>query len=193
MNSRIVIPAFILMVLVQLYVPANMIFKKESVLTEGKEFRFRTRPIDPSDPFRGKYVVLSFQDNAIKVNNAADWYPGEEIYVSLTTNEEGFAKIQSVSKDQPMDTEDYVKSTIEYIMNDSVRDLTVYFPFDRYYMEESKAYNAELAYNEATLDTNQISYALVSVKKGDAVIKDVIIDGIPIREAAIKWQEEHQN
>lgn len=181
------------MVLVQLYVPANMIFKKESVLTEGKEFRFRTRPIDPSDPFRGKYVVLSFQDNAIKVNNAADWYPGEEIYVSLTTNEEGFAKIQSVSKDQPMDTEDYVKSTIEYIMNDSVRDLTVYFPFDRYYMEESKAYNAELAYNEATLDTNQISYALVSVKKGDAVIKDVIIDGIPIREAAIKWQEEHQN
>ena len=55
-------------------------------------------------------------------------------------------------------------------------------------MEESKAHNAEQVYIESAIDTTQIAYALVSIRYGDAVVKDVIINGIPIRQAALQYK-----
>ena len=49
-------------------------------------------------------------------------------------------------------------------------------------MEESKAYEAELTYRQSQRDTTKLTYALVSIKNGDAVLKDVLIDGISIKE-----------
>lgn len=189
MKSKIVLPAFLIMVLVQLYVPAKMIFKKESVVTTGKEFRFKTAPVDPTDPFRGKYIVLSFEENAIQVTNANDWNQGDHVFVSLATNDKGYARILSVSKDEPLNEEDYVKANLGFIMNDSLSNVTIQYPFDRFYMEESKAYDAEQAYNESTRDTSRVTYAIVKVRNGDAVVTDVIINGVPIREAVKNWRE----
>lgn len=189
MKNKIVLPAFLIMVLVQLYVPAKMIFNKENVVTTGKEFRFKTAPVDPTDPFRGKYIVLSFEENAIQVTNADDWNQGDPIFVSLTTDEKGYARILSVSKEEPMNEEDYVKANIGFIMSDSLSNVNILYPFDRFYMEETKAYNAEQAYNESTRDTSQVTYALVKVKKGDAVVTDVMINGIPIRQVAKNWED----
>lgn len=193
MNNKIIIPAFFIMALAQLYVPANMIFNKESVISKGNEFRFKTAPVDPTDPFRGKYIVLSFEANAIQVTNADGWYEGDPIYVNLGTNDKGFAEILSVSKEQPEENEDFVRASIGFIMNDSLRNLTVQYPFDRFYMEESKAYDAEQAYMESTLDSTQVTYALVKVKHGDAVVTDVIINGISVKEAAKNRQETQEN
>jgi hypothetical protein len=55
-------------------------------------------------------------------------------------------------------------------------------------MEESKAYEAELAYRDARRERKS-AYALVSIKDGDAVLKDVLIEGIPIREIAKERNE----
>ena len=49
-------------------------------------------------------------------------------------------------------------------------------------MEESKAYKAEQEYRESQQDTTKTTYALISIKNGDAVLKDVFIDKIAIRE-----------
>ena len=49
-------------------------------------------------------------------------------------------------------------------------------------MEESKAYEAEQIYIENQIDSSKKTYALVSIKNGDAVLKDVLIDGVSIRE-----------
>jgi uncharacterized membrane-anchored protein len=46
-NRKIVLTAFILLVLAQLYVPARMIFNRELIITKGKEFKFRAAPVDP--------------------------------------------------------------------------------------------------------------------------------------------------
>ena len=96
MKKIIIVPAFIIMVLLQLYVPAKMILGKEKVLAEGNEFMFKTAPVDPSDPFRGKYIVLTFEENSAQVANAEDWNSGDPVFVSLTKNDEGFAKILSI-------------------------------------------------------------------------------------------------
>ena len=49
-------------------------------------------------------------------------------------------------------------------------------------MEESKAKPAEDLYMESQRNIDNMTYALVSIKDGDAVLKDVIIDDKSIKE-----------
>ncbi len=119
------------------------------------------------------------------MQNEADWLGGEIVYALLTTDNEGYAKIQSVSKEPPTDKQDFLKTKVSYISSNGSNQLTIDYPFNRYYMEESKAYDAELTYRESQLDSNQIAYALVNIKEGEAVLKDVLINGIPIREIVL--------
>ena len=49
-------------------------------------------------------------------------------------------------------------------------------------MEESKAHEAELVFRRLQKDDGRTADALVSVKNGDAVLKDILIDGQSIKE-----------
>ena len=191
-NKKILLSVFILVALVQLSVPAKMIFDREDILNNGKEYKFKTKPIDPSNSFTGKYITLSFYEDMIEVENRADWTDGEIIYVSLTTDREGFAKIKSVSKENLVNEQDFLKTKVGYIADNDPKELTIDYPFDRFYMEESKAYDAESIYRESQHDTSQIAYALVSIKDGEAVLKDVLINGVSIREIVIKESENQK-
>lgn len=191
MNSKkIMITAFILMVIIQIAVPAKMIWDKESILDSGKEFKFETEPVDPTDPFRGKYIVLSYKENSLEFETTDTWFSGENIYVILKTDEKGFSTIESVSKEKPLENVDFVKAEVEYVSGDRFKIINIAYPFDRFYMEESKAYPAEQEYRESQLDSTKTTYALVNIKNGDAVLKDVLIDGISIREIVKKNQSE---
>ena len=96
-NKKILLPAFILVALVQLYVPSKMILHREEILDTGKEYKFKTAPIDPTDPFRGKYITLRYDENMVEIQNEKDWVRGETIYVFLAKDSDGFAKIKSGS------------------------------------------------------------------------------------------------
>lgn len=190
MNSKIILYAsFILVALVQLYVPAKMIWNKENVIEKGAEYKFKAAPVDPSDPFRGKYISLNYDANTFEISNEQDWEGGEIIYVTIITDEAGFAKVKSVSKEKPTENHYFIKAKVSYITGSSPGKLIIDYPFDRYYMEESKAYDAEQTYRQSQQDTNQVTYALVSVKDGDVVLKDILIDGISIREIVKKNQD----
>lgn len=191
-SKKIILPLFIVVALAQLYVPFKMIFDREEILETGTEYKFSTTPIDPHDPFRGKYIILSYKDNVAAVKDEKIWFTGETVYVSLVKDEAGFAKIASVSKEKPSENKDFIKAAVSAVSSDATNKLTIYFPFDRYYMEESKAYDAELVYIKSLQDTTQIAYALVSVKEGEAVLKDVLIDGISIKEIVKEKQQTNK-
>lgn len=180
---QIIFPAFILMVIVQLFVPASMIFKQENILKTGSTFKFKTAPVDPYDPFRGKYIWLNFEANQIGVTDKKDWEYNAPIYVKFKTDENGFAAIKGVSKKRPEQSEDFVEARVSHLFKDSLGDqLVVEYPFNRFYMKETKAYEAEVKYREASRDENIIAYALVKIKNGEAVIENVFLDEIPIGE-----------
>lgn len=191
-SKKIILPLFILVALAQLYVPSKMIFDREEILETGTDYKFSTAPIDPSDPFRGKYIVLSYKDNVVAVKDEKSWIAGETVYVSLVTDEDGFAKIASVSKEKPSENQNFLKANVSTVSSDGTNKLNIYFPFDRYYMEESKAYDAELVYTKSLQDTTQVTYALVSIKNGEAVLKDVLIDGISIKEIVKEKQQNNK-
>lgn len=181
-NRKLILAAFILVALAQLYVPAKMILDRESVLANGIDFKFKTAPIDPNDPFRGKYISLQYESNVIEIQNEEDWRGGEDIYVILANDSNGFAKIESLSKTKPSDEVSFVKAKVSYVSDNGSQQLTVSYPFDRFYMEESKALEAEQVYRESVPDTNQVAYALVKIKGGEAVLKDVLINDVSIRD-----------
>lgn len=180
-SKKLFVIGFVLTALVQLYVPANMIYNQENILNTGAEFKFKAAPIDPNDPFRGKYITLRFEAVNFTVQNKNEWTINEEVYVQLGKDSTGFAKIKSVSKKKP-DNQDYIKANIAFLTNDRTNNLRIQYPFDRFYMEESKAQAAENMYRESIIDSTKIAYALVNVKQGYAVISDVMIDGQSISE-----------
>lgn len=189
-SSKILIPAFICIALVQLYVPGRMIWDREQVLTHGKVYRFKTAPIDPTDPFRGKYIQLSFEAAAHPIEHKDDWTNGAFIYLTFSEDDSGLAKIKTVSKEEPTDTPYFLKAKVDYVTYDDV--LMITYPFERFYMEESKAYEAEQEYNLVAQNDTTLTYGLVHILAGSAVLEDVRINNISIQEWVIQSRLEKE-
>lgn len=182
MKTKYIFILFIVVAFVQLAIPAQMIFKQEAVLENGVAYKFKTRPIDPSDPFRGKYITLDFDINSFKTKDSL-WERNEDILVYLATDSLGYAKIDTISRSiLPNNSKDYVKAKAYWYSNYS-KSVSIRFPFDKYYMKETKAYNAELAVRDRQLDSlPNNTHALVYVNEGEAVLEDVIIDDMSIKD-----------
>jgi uncharacterized membrane-anchored protein len=155
-----------------------MIAAQENLHDEGKVFRFKTQPVDPSDPFRGKYITLTFEADTFE-KKGEEWITGEKIFVVITEDQDGFAAIADVSKKKPDPSVNYVEAVVDYQTSSKLRggNVHVNYPFGRFYMEESKAKPAENVYMEANRnDSTQVAYAIVHVKNGNAALSDVIIN-----------------
>ena len=172
---------FIAIALVQIFVPAKMIWGQEDIIKSGVAYNFETRPIDPSDPFRGKYITLDYTINSFATSDTTYVY-GDPIKLYLDKDSLGFAKVSAISK---VDT--ILDANKDYVIAEVTRTYpnVVYFelPFDRFYMEEHKAYKAEQAYRKFNRDTiRKNAYSRVYIKNGKTVLDDVIIDGVSIQE-----------
>ena len=179
--KKITIGLFLAMCLFQWFVPAKMIYDSEMVIRDGTPFKFKTLPVDPSDPFRGKYVTLNFEANAVTLADSADWEPGEEVYVVFTTDSAGFATAESLFREKPSNGP-YLKTTVSYITTNGPFRVFFELPFDRFYLEESKASRAEQVYWTSQRDSTQITYGLVSIGAGTAILKDLMINDTSIVE-----------
>ncbi|MEW7290394.1 GDYXXLXY domain-containing protein [Aquimarina sp. 2304DJ70-9] len=179
MKTIHILIGFITVALVQIFVPLQMIWQQEDVLETGKVYKFRTRPIDPTDPFRGKYITLDYEINSFALADTT-YIRGDEIQVYIEKDDQGFAKVVKISKESLDIDKDYV---IAKVRGNYKEVINFELPFNRFYMEETKAYDAEKAYRQVNRDSlkNNV-YALVYVKEGQSVLKDVIIDGMPIQE-----------
>ena len=122
--------------LVQLGMVVGMIASSEDTIEGGRAWNFRTRPVDPVDFFRGRYVRLRF---------AGRWYGrpvdapgkpeiGQRVFAALELDAEGFAQLAAISMQRP-ETPDYLEVEVKGV-NGSVVSFDL--PFDRFYMDESK-------------------------------------------------------
>ena len=168
---------------IQLYIPGKMIYDNQRLMNIGREFRFLTTPRDPYDVIRGKYINLNYRNSVFKTDTTLKWQRGESVYVLLIKGENGYATIGSITREPPLSTHDYVKAELMYSLRegDSVK-IGINYPFNRYYMDEAKATAAEDVYMDAIRDTSQLTYAVVLVKDGSAILKDVMIGKKPIDE-----------
>ena len=167
-----------IVVLLQLAVPTSMISKRERVLAQGQLFKFRTAPVDPYDAFRGRFVALGFDQDSVVAPPGHDFARGQTVHVVLAEDAEGFATLANLRRDRP-DAEPYLTTQIQYVGGDLVH---LRLPFDRFYMDENEAPEAERVYRQNSVRSNRNAYVQVRIEKGFGVIEDLYVDGTPIRD-----------
>lgn len=168
----------ILMIVAQWFVPASMIYNQEHAISDGSIYKFKTQPIDPTDPFRGKYITLTFDINSYQTTDTL-WKGREKGFAYFTKDENGYAVLEELTPEKINSELDYVEVKIRYVSKNKVR---FNLPFNVYYMEESKAYDAEVAHRDAQRDTVNTTYAVVHIKDDVAVLTDVKINDISIKD-----------
>lgn len=175
---------FFLLVLLQLYVPASVVFNQERVLFSGTTYKMQLAPIDPNDPFRGKYIILSFRENLARLPKQGSYESGSSVYVVMKPGAHDLLNIETISNEfQHVKSPGVcIKATIRSIIEaDGYKEAQLDYPFTRFYVEESKASKIEERYLKAAADTNILSYALISVYNDEVALKDVIINGESLR------------
>ncbi len=178
--------AFAAVALLQLSLPAMQIFRYERTLAQGKVFKFRTRPVDPYDAFRGRYVRLGFDATTAGWNEPVAPKNGATVYARLDTTPEGYATLGQASLTEPNDG-DYLAVTSRW-NSDGARSISVELPFEQFYMTEQLAPKAEQVYRSINRwDQSQQQrpcYARVRVLKGVGVIENVFVEDKPLAEVA---------
>lgn len=178
MKRRMALGLFLCLALVQLAVPASMIVRRELTLHYGRQYRFQTAPVDPYDPFRGRYVALNLQASTALPLPDIPLTPGQRVYAILTEDTEGFATIASLSLTPP-GSDTYFQTSVNYVSGDRVQ---IDLPFDRYYTDEHLAPAAEHAYWQHSRRQTHETYITVRIKDGLAVLEELYIAGKPLRE-----------
>jgi uncharacterized membrane-anchored protein len=186
---------FVLMVAAQWYVPLAMVYDAEQTNDEGKAYRFRTRPVDPSDPFRGKYITLYFdvQEYHSADTNELHFKRNQTVYALVSTDSAGFAKITKLSGEVPGDDADYISATFRYGRRDPDGNafINLGLPFDRFYLEESKASEAEKLYWSSREDSTTVCYADVRIRNGNTILVDVMMNDTSIVDIVERMNATH--
>lgn len=180
-NIKITHLLFVLLAAIQWIIPGRMIYQNEDVLKHGVEYKFKTAPIDPTDAMRGKYVALSFDLDRYETSLTEEYKNKSYAYIVLKNDSAGYAAIDRIEKTTPP-AGDYIKVEIfQAYERDNMQVVHLNLPFDRYYMEESKAEEAEKIYRESNnRDNESEAFAVVRVKDGKAVLADLYVDAKPI-------------
>jgi uncharacterized membrane-anchored protein len=168
------IGVFIVSFFILLYSLGGVIFNKEQVLKNGTAYKLRIAPIDPGDPFRGKYITLNFEANNFPAKPGTKYYTNQTIFVALANNKDGYAVIDDVSLTKPPG-KNFVEAKLAYYY-EGLSSLRINYPFDKFYMEEDMAPLAETALRFTAADSLRNAYAKVFVKNGEAVIENVYVD-----------------
>lgn len=164
------------MIAAQLFVPVSMIVQRERVLHNGAVYKFKTVPVDPYDVMRGRYVSLQVEQAQFDLADTAQFDIGQRVYAVLAQDQHGYAQVIDVTT-QPPENADYVSAGIRwknggFIMLD--------LPFDRYYVNEHKAPQAEQLYRKHTALPDSSTYITVRVLRGRAVLEELYIDNRPL-------------
>ena len=175
---------FGLMVIAQIVVSAQIVYKYECTIGSNNVYKFKTAPVDPNDPFRGKYITLNYQINSFETKDVS-WDSYDTGYVYFSKDENGFAVLETLVKEPFSSSEfDYIKVEINNYHDGLIR---FELPFDRYYMEESKAYDAEVLTRELRRDGKEDDiYAIVHIKNGTHVLTDIMVNGVSMKDAVAK-------
>lgn len=177
MTRLVTLLVFAVLVVLQLAVPASMIEKRQSTLAQGAAYKFSIGPVDPYDPFLGRYLVLN-----LEVATFPDWkgeplHKGQTIFAVLAKDADGFATITNLSMDAP-GRSDYLKARVAW---QSGQQVQLALPFSRYYLQEEAA---QLAWRVRPDPQQQPvpAYILVKLKAGFGVLEDLYFEDRPIMD-----------
>ena len=158
--------AFVVIVAAQVLVLIGFIADREYTLRTGTDVVLQTVPIDPRSLFQGDYVILDYEIAT------AEWYidfpVGQTLYLSLSEAGEVWEAESYGESKPPGDDAVFIKGTID-------RPGHLDFGIGTYFVPEATGLLVER--------TSDVKVVASVDDRGKAVIKDVLLDGVPFSEA----------
>lgn len=180
---------FLLIVMAGAAYPVIKIIHYEFPAEPPAIYRFKAGIVDPYDPFRGRYVALNALPNEIMLKEKKKFQNGAYIYAVLSNDKQGIATVSDLVQ-SPVANMDHLKIRYYDHMDPSnSKDKTggiiyrIRLPFDRFYLNENLAPEAEKAVAEITRQND--GECIIKVKiysDGNYAIEDLEINGRSIHE-----------
>lgn len=164
---------FALAALAQWAAPLVQIANYERTISDGTLVRIKCGAPDPYDPLRGRYLAVRPEQDSVTASNEAK--PGK-IYGQFSIGPDGLATITSLSESPP--AEPYITLSANYHFKGKQQ---ISWPFDRFYLNEELAPEADVWASEALRSVKGIT-AEVRVLKGRAVLVDLTVEGKSFRQ-----------
>lgn len=184
-KKTIILVLYLLAVAAGIYYPVSKIISFEFPSSPPAVFRFAVELYDPYDPFRGRYVQLRVEPQEVTVTEEKDFEDDDMAYAVLERDENGFAVVVDlVRAPEPGKTAIRVE-VYRRVFSEGPRtyNYRVSFPFDRFYMNEKLAPEAERVVAEALLQGGKGCVIVANVyANGNATIADLLIGDRPIHD-----------
>ena len=182
MSPKLRCGLFVLVAVVQLAVAGGAIIKSELALRTGEAFRFRIQPVDPVDAFRGRFVAIRFALDHAPVAEDFDVRAESMVFVPIENDADGFAVFDLAEREPPADGAYLrLRSGPVTVDDDGGRRVWVAMPFQRFYMDEDLAPEAERAVWSGPRGGRE-AFVSVRIRKGVGVIEELFVDGVPIHQ-----------
>ena len=169
--------------LIQVGVIVFQIVSYERILKEGEVFYFKVLPLDPYDPFRGRYVTLRFENTYAPIAQGQRSTKYESLGYAILEHQEKFDSVKEITFVKPQ-MGSFLEVNVKddyYITTKKNVSSMVYFslPFDRFYMREDIAPKAEKVLR---LRSGVSVKAKLRVLEGKGVIEDLMVDQTPLSQ-----------
>jgi len=181
-NKQVLLVVFIIMSLVQLFIPVKMVLDNEDVLADGVRYQLKIAKLNPETAIYGDFIRLKFDHNFIYADKDI-WQAGEPAYVQLAVREDSFAEISSIQKAMLSETKDYVYVKIYDIeKSDTADKLLIEYPGINYFIKEMGRQEQKKKIVTQFFNDTVNAKAIVFVKEGNLLLKEILIDEVPLRE-----------
>ena len=164
--------AFVTIVAAQVLLLLGFIADREYTLQTGDEVVLETLPIDPRSLLQGDFVILDYVIASLPLNS--QFSQGATVFVSLNEGEEAW-EAESYTLRKPSDSEVvFIKGTVD-------RPEHLDFGLGTYFIPEGSGHVIERS--------RDVKVVAAVDRRGKAVIKDILVDGVPFDEARAAEEE----
>ena len=178
---RLLLPAVLVVALVQTALAGKMILDRAALLRDGTEVVLQTGFIDPRDLFRGHYAVLALTISQVPMDSIPGPVPftyGAPVWAELRPGEDGFWTVVALHHDLAQRGEGPVlRGTLLGSGGGSYR---LSFPINRFYADQDRALELENLRRE-----QRLGVIVALAPDGEAAIKGITVDGQKIYDTPL--------
>ena len=147
--------------------------------------RFKVTLYDPYDPMRGRFLRLQALPRTYRTKQEFSGW-NKPAWIKLGRDKEGFATIERFSR-EPIAEAGCLKVKFHREWSPKKEknkdySYTVLYPFDRYFINEELAADAEAALVNTTKSKRQAEIRVRIYRDGSFMIEELLLDGKPLRE-----------